>query len=340
MPHFRDDLARWQQLITPGWLARLLAGEPVRAAPASHWCLLEVGCGAADVFARGHIAGAAYLDTQQLEGGPLWNKVDDAALLALLLGLGIRHDTTVILYGRNMTAAARAAHLLLYAGVSDVRLLDGGWAAWLRAGLPCAQGAPQHYPPVASFGAVFPGCPHYLVNARQAGALLRQADGALASIRTWDEFSGQTSGYPYIAAKGDIAGARWGRAGQGADMNDMGDYHRPDGSMKPAEEICGFWRDEGLHPGLQTAFYCGTGWRASVAFFYAWLMGWERISVYDGGWFEWSHLQHLQHLQRPQRLPQPQHLSPPALAAPGPVQGGLQAAPCAAATAFRQRPAA
>ncbi|MEJ2247847.1 MAG: rhodanese-like domain-containing protein, partial [Acidobacteriota bacterium] len=35
-------------------------------------------------------------------------------------------------------------------------------------------------------------------------------------------------------------------------------------------------------------FYCGTGWRASEAFFYAYLMGWERISVYDGGWFEWS----------------------------------------------------
>jgi thiosulfate/3-mercaptopyruvate sulfurtransferase len=39
---------------------------------------------------------------------------------------------------------------------------------------------------------------------------------------------------------------------------------------------------------MQIAFYCGTGWRASLAFFYAWLMGWQRISVYDGGWLEWS----------------------------------------------------
>jgi thiosulfate/3-mercaptopyruvate sulfurtransferase len=39
---------------------------------------------------------------------------------------------------------------------------------------------------------------------------------------------------------------------------------------------------------MRIAFYCGTGWRASLAFFYAWLMGWEHISVYDGGWFEWS----------------------------------------------------
>jgi hypothetical protein len=30
------------------------------------------------------------------------------------------------------------------------------------------------------------------------------------------------------------------------------------------------------------------GWRASLAFFYAWLMDWERIAVYDGGWCEWS----------------------------------------------------
>ncbi|WP_309680078.1 rhodanese-like domain-containing protein [Polaromonas sp.] len=292
MPHFRDDLPRWQQLITPRWLACLLAGQAVRAAPASHWCLLEVDCGAPEAFGRSHIPGAAYLDTQRLEDGRFWNKVDDAALLRLLLGLGIRHDTTVILYGRNMTAAARAAHLMLYAGVTDVRLLDGGFAAWRRAGLPCAHGAPRHYPPVTRFGAVFPGCPHYLVNAHQAKALLRQADGALASIRTWDEFSGKTSGYRYILAKGDIPGARWGRAGQGTDVNNMSDFHSPDGTMKPAEEISRFWRDEGLHPGLQTAFYCGTGWRASVAFFYAWLMGWERISVYDGGWYEWSHEAH------------------------------------------------
>ena len=34
--------------------------------------------------------------------------------------------------------------------------------------------------------------------------------------------------------------------------------------------------------------YCGTGWRGSEAFFNAWLMGWPRVAVYDGGWFEWS----------------------------------------------------
>lgn len=289
MPVFRHDLPRWQQLITPTWLDRLMTGSAVSAAPASQWRLLEVDCGAPDAFLQQHIPGAAYLDTCCLEEGAFWNKVSDSALLQVLLGLGIRHDTTVILYGCNMTAAARAAHLMLYAGVQDVRLLDGGFQAWMRAGLPCAAGAPRRYPAATSFGATFPGCPHYLINTRQAKALLVQSDGALASIRTWAEFTGQTSGYSYIPDRGDIPGARWGRAGQGADVNDMSAFHAPDGSLRPADEICQFWCDEGLHPGLQTAFYCGTGWRASLAFFYAWLMGWERISVYDGGWFEWSH---------------------------------------------------
>ncbi len=46
----------------------------------------------------------------------------------------------------------------------------------------------------------------------------------------------------------------------------------------------------GLPPFSSTpvAFYCGTGWRASETFFYAYLMDWPNVSVYDGGWFEWS----------------------------------------------------
>ena len=48
------------------------------------------------------------------------------------------------------------------------------------------------------------------------------------------------------------------------------------------------WAQAGISPDKHNAFYCGTGWRGSEAFFNAWLMGWPRISVFDGGWFEWS----------------------------------------------------
>lgn len=286
-PHV-DAVQRMRQLVKPAWLAALAAGLPVIAAPTRCWRLFEIGCGGVDAFAHGHIPGASYIDTAELERGPWWNKVPDHELLRVLLAHGIGHDTTVILYGRSTLAAARAAHLMLYAGVADVRLLDGGLAAWQAAGCQMEAGIPRACPALTEFGARLPVRPDYLMNTEQARRLLQRPDGVLVSVRTWAEYVGRTSGYDYIEARGDIPGARWGRAGRDGDVHSMSDYQRPDGSMKPDAEIRAFWRETGIHSGRHIAFYCGTGWRASLAFFYAWLMGWERISVYDGGWCEWS----------------------------------------------------
>jgi thiosulfate/3-mercaptopyruvate sulfurtransferase len=276
---FRRDLPRWRHLVTPAWLTGA-------AADASR--LFEVGCGAHEAYAAGHIPGAGYLDTAWFEHGPLWNKVPDADLLRVLLAHGIRHDATVVLYGRNVLAAARVAHLLLYAGVADVRLLDGGFAAWQRAGLPVASGRARPGRAADDFGAPFPARPDILFDMDQVRGLLRHGQGTLVSIRTWNEYIGETSGYSYIDARGDIPGALWGRAGADGDVNSMAAFHHADGRMKPAADILRMWAASGIHPGRPTVFYCGTGWRASLAFFYAWLMGWECIGVYDGGWCEWS----------------------------------------------------
>jgi 3-mercaptopyruvate sulfurtransferase SseA len=193
-----------------------------------------------------------------------------------------------VLYARNCLAAARAAHLMLYAGVADVRLLDGGFDAWRAQSLPIAQGPARQFSAASDFGVLFPAHPEYLIDMQQARHLLAHGDGALVSVRTWNEFIGKTSGYSYIEAKGDIPGARWGRTRDDDDVNSMSEFHGPDGTMISSTEICRIWEATNIRSGKQTAFYCGTGWRASLAFFYAWLMNWERISVYDGGWCEWS----------------------------------------------------
>jgi molybdopterin synthase sulfurtransferase len=285
---FRRDLPRWQHLVTPAWVAGLVDGAAIAAAPAGEWRLFEAGYGEAEAFAAGHPPGAGYLDTAWFEHGPLWNKVPDTELERVLLAHGIRHDVTVILYARNALAAARIAHLLLYAGVSDVRLLDGGFAAWRRAGLPLERGPARGVAAADDFGAPFPARPGCLFDTDQVRDLIERGHGTLASIRTWTEFTGATSGYDYIAARGEIPGALWGRAGADGDVHSMAAYQHADGRMRPAAAIRAMWHDAGIHAGRLTVFYCGTGWRASLAFFYAWLMGWERIGVYDGGWCEWG----------------------------------------------------
>ena len=273
------------KLLAPAWLAALIAGHAVPHRPPGRWLVLEVGQDH-QRHREAHIPGAVFLDIGLLERPPLWNAVHDDALLALFAGHGIDVHTTVVLYGRSQLCAARAAHLLLYAGVADVRLLDGGWQVWSDAGLPRQRGV-QRARAVPSFGASRPLRPHLMWNTAQVRARDPRRT-CLASIRTRAEHLGLTSGYGYIDARGDIPGASWGQAGPDGDVNSMAAYHGAGGRMRPPAEIAAMWQAHGIAPSRTVVFYCGTGWRASLAFYYAWLMGWEDIAVYDGGWLEWS----------------------------------------------------
>jgi thiosulfate/3-mercaptopyruvate sulfurtransferase len=226
-----------------------------------------------------------YLDTNELEKEPLWNRVPDADLEAALLAHGVTHDATVVLYGRDVTVAARAAVILMYAGVDDVRLLDGGFEASLSAGhgLETGTRTPAR---AKAFGKGIPAHPEYMIDLEDARAILADEQAELVCARSWEEYTGEASGYSYIEPKGRIAGAVWG--GAESVPHQMEHLRNVDNTMRSYHEIEAIWRDWGITPEKRVAFYCGTGWRASEAFFYAYLMGWERISVYDGGWYEWS----------------------------------------------------
>lgn len=281
-----QKMAHFEQLVYPQWLHNLMQNKDVVAKPAGEVKIIEAAWGAPKQYLLSHIPGADYIDTNDIESEPLWNKVSDDQLKALLAKHGIRHDTTVVMYGRDVYAAARAAQILLYAGVKDVRLLDGGWQSWADAKLPVERGLPNEVKPAADFGAPFPGQPQLMLDTEQARGLLGRKDASLVSIRSWPEFIGTTSGYSYIKPKGEIAGARWGHAG--SDSTHMEDFHNPDGTMRSADDIAAMWKSWNITPDQQVAFYCGTGWRASETFMYARAMGWKNVGVYDGGWYEWS----------------------------------------------------
>jgi thiosulfate/3-mercaptopyruvate sulfurtransferase len=68
----------------------------------------------------------------------------------------------------------------------------------------------------------------------------------------------------------------------------MENYRNLDHTTKEYSEIQKDWEEVGISPEKHCAFYCGTGWRGSEAWLNAWLMNWPRVSVFDGGWFEWS----------------------------------------------------
>ena len=176
--------------------------------------------------------------------------------------------------------------ILRYAGVDDVRLLDGGYDWWVRSGNP-VETADRLPSAVAAFGVEVPLRPEVIVDIAEAKEILADPAGAaLVSVRTWREHIGNVSGYNYIGPAGRIKGDVWGNCG--TDAYHMQHYRNIDNTMRAYPEITANWAEAGITADKWVAFYCGTGWRASETWFYAYLQGWERIAVYDGGWFEWS----------------------------------------------------
>lgn len=110
---------------------------------------------------------------------------------------------------------------------------------------------------------------------------------ALIDIRSYEEFIGQDTGYPDIQVKGRIPGSYWGRAG--SHVNRLEDYRNPDLTMRSGLEILKMWDDLEIdYKNKHLIFYCGNGWRSSEVMYYAELMGLRKISMYDGGWYDWS----------------------------------------------------
>jgi thiosulfate/3-mercaptopyruvate sulfurtransferase len=220
-----------------------------------------------------------------VESEPLWNKVSDAQLKAMLAKHGIRHDTTVIFYGRDVYAAARVAQIMLYAGVKDVRLLDGGWKTWSDAGLPVERGMPPKQKPAPDFGAPIPGQPQLMLDTEQARAC--------CTVRTprWSaSVRGRSLSAPPAATAISSRRARLpapaGAMPEATPPTWKTSITRTAPCAAPTiSPPCG---NSGIFCRTSRSLYCGTGWRASETFMYARAMGWNNVSVYDGGWYEWS----------------------------------------------------
>jgi molybdopterin synthase sulfurtransferase len=295
-----ERLERYQNLVHPAWLQAVMRGATPEAPPGRAWVLCHAHFAHPEDYSRGHIPGALSLDTNTLESPESWNRRSPGELREALLGLGITRRTTVVVYGRyshptyeqadpgksaGQLAAMRCALLMLYAGVEDVRVLNGGIHAWEGAGLELSTeaAAPR---PAADFGAGIPGRPELVMDLPEARRLIDAEDGELVSVQGWAEYIGEFSGYHYIAEKGRIPGAVFGNTG--SDAYHMENLRNLDNTTREAGEVARAWGAAGIVPEKRIAFYCGTGWRASEACLNAWLMGWPRVAVYDGGWYEWT----------------------------------------------------
>ncbi len=296
-----EFMERYQHLVYPSWVNSLINGhKPPLYNKGQNYVICHAHYRNYNDYLKGHIPGAIALDTLELEDPETWNRRTPAELKEALERHGISAETTVILYGRfsfpdnndpfpgsaaGHLGAIRCALIMLYAGVKDVRILNGGIASWEAEKLPISTETTPAVP-VKDFGIKIPANPQYIVDMEEAKALIRSSDGDIVCTRSWPEYIGEVSGYNYIEQKGRIPGAVY--VNNGSDAYRMENYQNLDYTTREFHEIIKIWKEVGIHAQKHLAFYCGTGWRGSEAFFNAWLLGWPRVSVFDGGWMEWS----------------------------------------------------
>jgi len=160
----------------------------------------------ADSYRAGHIPGAVFADLDRdlagVPGGPGGRHPlpGAAAFQAAMRRAGISPGRPVVVYDdADSTAAARAWWTLRYFGHDDVRVLDGGYRAWITAGGPDTAEAPAPEP--GRFTAVPGGMP--VLDAAGAAGLARS--GVLLDARAGERYRGEQE--PVDPVAGHIPGA-------------------------------------------------------------------------------------------------------------------------------------
>lgn len=266
------------------WVRTLMAGNLKES---KDYKILEVSWGKetdSPDYLKEHIPGAIHFNTDGIEEGPIWNIRKAEEIEKYLLSLGITKDTTVVVYSTD-AAGPRAVWTLLWAGVENVKFLDGGLKAWKETGFETQV---KRNEPIAvdSFKAKLPVHPEYCLPIEDAVKKLENDKNfRLVSVRSRDEFLGKTSGYTYISRAGEPKGAVWGMLGR--DAYSIDHYVHEDGTYKKLDELVKMWDGHGFTLDNDLAFYCGTGWGAAIP----WMILYDngiKSTVYDGGWNEWQ----------------------------------------------------
>ena len=226
-------------------------------------------------FRRGHLPGAHFVDLDDelsAPPGPGRHPLPHAATFgAAMRRHGVGRSRSVVVYdARTGTSAARAWWLLRYFGHGDVALLDGGYAAWVAAGLPVEEGADRD-PNPGDFEPRGGGMP--LIDAAAADAIARS--GVLIDARAPERFRGESE--PVDPVAGHIPGARNYPAQQ---------TQNADGTFLSAAELRARYAAVGAVPGEPVAVYCGSGVVATEGVFALGLAGID-AGLYAGSWSEW-----------------------------------------------------
>jgi thiosulfate/3-mercaptopyruvate sulfurtransferase len=262
-------------LISPAELAELIGSVRPPVVADVRWTL--GGTPGLPDFEASHILGAVWVDLEtQLAGPPGVGGRHPLPPVGVferaMREIGVCQDSLVVAYdAATSQAAARLWWLLTDAGHRDVRVLDGGLAAWRAAGLPTLSG-PSRPPPRGDFVA-HPGQRPQLHAAEISARLGRPDAPTLVDVRAAERYSGDNETVDPVA--GHIPGA--------INLPATANLHA-DGRFLPPVQIARLYAEGGGGEG--PVLYCGSGITAAHSLLALESAG-LTAAIYPGSWSDW-----------------------------------------------------
>ncbi len=249
-----------------------------------------------EYFDKGHIPGAIHLAweewcakppaglSEELNEPGYWGMLtamDDEELSRRLSSLGFSNDKTIVVYAdgkKSKGREGRISWMLLYFGANDVRILDGGYGAWVAGGgeIELAKSEPK---PIS-----VPENEFHVQRDESRRVLLQHLKDLMAEqpfpllidTRTKEEFEGDS--YPYMPRTGTLPHAH---------LIPYAEVFKPDGTFINWDDFKSLLPSDSAKR-KDTIAFCEVGVRAcTVALLYEIYSG-TKIPVYDGSIMEWG----------------------------------------------------
>ena len=218
-----------------------------------------------------HILGAVHAQIRDVFAAPPSSQSGNLPLPSIdalerqLTAWGVDDDTEIVTYGPSMALAARGWWVLRWAGLKNVKVLDGGIKAWVNQGGPVAQGETQREPSAEAqrLNLLAGGMPQILVADVEA----LNPDTLLIDAR--DENSFLAGSIP--RARNLPAAEQW----------------TPAGNLRTSGEVEELFSALGVRDGCDVVVYCGGGVLSALEVLTLRALG-HNPQLYVGSWSEWN----------------------------------------------------
>jgi thiosulfate/3-mercaptopyruvate sulfurtransferase len=254
-------------------------------------------------YSDGHIPGAISVPFDP-ELPSIWITMRDGLLLefpepselfADLGAIGIDATSRVVVVSSpnpaipayGLAAATRVALTLIWAGVTDVAILDGGYPKWVAEGNDVTQEVPS-VTPILFEGAVND---NIIVSKEEVRSKIWRAN--IIDARDADVYYGATV-EPFAGKAGHIPGsvslpAPWIWDSGGGDVHTYKDLELLNNMASGVLRYPMCRRHHGGHRCSEVIVYCGVGGYASAWWYVlTQVLGYRHVKFYDGSAQEWS----------------------------------------------------